>query len=121
MAFVPNYPAADLSEQISTAGKEASGTCSMKFLLNGALTIGTLDDATSRSVTRSVRRISSLFGLTVQEVEQIVRDGYRPADYTGEDEELIAVLELIASGRFSRGDTEVFRSLVESLSQHDRY
>ena len=130
VAFVPNfnvqnahliYPAADLSEQISTAGKEASGTGNMKFMINGALTIGTLDGANVEIRDEVGVENFFLFGLTVADVERIQREGYRPADYIGRNDELKAVLELIASGRFSHGDTEVFRPLVESLTYHDPF
>jgi glycogen phosphorylase len=130
VAFVPNfnvqnahliYPAADLSEQISTAGKEASGTGNMKFMINGAVTIGTLDGANVEMREEVGAENFFLFGLTVDEVERVLRDGYRPADYIGRDSELTAVLELIADGRFSRGDTDVFRPLVDSLSYHDPF
>ncbi len=130
VAFVPNfnvqsahliYPAADLSEQISTAGKEASGTGNMKFMFNGALTIGTLDGANVEIREEVGAENFFLFGLTVQEVERIKREGYRPADYIERNDELRAVLGLIANGRFSHGDTEVFRPVVDSLSHHDTF
>ncbi len=130
VAFVPNfnvqnahliYPAADLSEQISTAGKEASGTGNMKFMINGALTIGTLDGANVEIRDEVGAENFFLFGLTVPEVERIKRGGYRPADYVGRNDELKAVLELIAGGQFSRGDIEVVRPLVESLTHHDPF
>ena len=130
VAFVPNfnvqcahliYPAADLSEQISTAGKEASGTGNMKFMFNGALTIGTLDGANVEIREEVGAENFFLFGLTVQEVERIKREGYRPADYIERNDELRAVLGLIATGRFSHGDTEVFRPVVDSLSHHDTF
>ena len=130
VVFVPNfnvqnahliYPAADLSEQISTAGKEASGTGNMKFMINGALTIGTLDGANVEIRDEVGAENFFLFGLTVPEVERIKRAGYRPADYVGRNDELKAVLELIAGGQFSRGDIEVFRPLVESLTHHDPF
>ena len=130
VAFVPNfnvqsahliYPAADLSEQISTAGKEASGTGNMKFMINGALTIGTLDGANVEIRDEVGAENFFLFGLTVPEVERIKREGYRPADYIERNDELKAVLELIAGGQFSRGDIEVFRPLVESLIHHDPF
>jgi len=128
VAFVPNfnvqnahliYPAADLSEQISTAGKEASGTGNMKFMLNGALTIGTLDGANVEIREEAGAENFFLFGLTVDEVERIKRDGYRPSDYV--NGELAAVLDLIAGGTFSHGDTEVFRPLVDNLRYDDPF
>jgi starch phosphorylase len=130
VAFVPNfnvqnahliYPAADLSEQVSTAGKEASGTGNMKFMINGAVTIGTLDGANVEIRDEVGAENFFLFGLTEVEVEQVIRDGYRPADYIERNAELSAVLGLISDGRFSNGDTEVFRPIVDSLSQHDPF
>jgi glycogen phosphorylase len=130
VAFVPNfnvqnahliYPAADLSEQISTAGKEASGTGNMKFMLNGALTIGTLDGAYVEMREEAGAENFFLFGLTVDEVEAIKRGGYRPSDYIENTHDLAAVLDLIANGTFSHGDTEVFRSLVDNLRYDDPF
>ena len=130
VAFVPNfnvqnahliYPAADLSEQISTAGKEASGTGNMKFMINGALTIGTLDGANAEIRDEAGHENFFLFGMTVEEVEQIKRDGYRPADYIDGNAELAAVLDLIAGGTFSSGDTEVFRPLIDNLRYDDPF
>ncbi len=130
VVFVPNfnvqnahliYPAANLSEQISTAGKEASGTGNMKFMLNGALTIGTLDGANVEIREEAGPENFFLFGLTEDEVEQVKRDGYRPADYVDGNDELKAVLGLISSGQFSHGDTEVFRPLVDNLVHDDPF
>jgi glycogen phosphorylase len=130
VAFVPNfnvqnahliYPAADLSEQISTAGKEASGTGNMKFMLNGALTIGTLDGANVEMREEAGAENFFLFGLDVDEVERVKRDGYRPSDYVNGNAELAAVLDLIAGGTFSHGDTEVFRPLVDNLRYDDPF
>jgi starch phosphorylase len=130
VVFVPNfnvqnahllYPAADLSEQISTAGKEASGTGNMKFMMNGALTIGTLDGANVEIREEAGAENFFLFGLTAEEVERVKREGYRPADYVDGNADLRAVLALIGSGRFSRGDSEVFRPLVENLTQSDPF
>ena len=115
------YPAADLSEQISTAGKEASGTGNMKFMLNGALTIGTLDGANVEIREEAGADNFFLFGLTADEVERVKREGYRPAAYTENNAELRSVLDLIADGRFSRGDREMFRPLVENLLQSDPF
>ena len=130
VAFVPNfnvqnaeliYPAADLSEQISTAGKEASGTGNMKFMINGALTIGTLDGANVEMRAEAGAENFFLFGLNVDEVQRIKSDGYRPADYIDRNAELAAVLDLIASGTFSHGDTEVFRPVVDNLRYDDPF
>jgi starch phosphorylase len=130
VAFVPNfnvqnahliYPAADLSEQISTAGKEASGTGNMKFMINGALTIGTLDGANVEMRDEVGAENFFLFGLTEDDVERIQREGYRPMDYIYLNDELKAVLDLIASGRFSHGDTEVFRPLLDNLRYDDPF
>ncbi|QNI06170.1 glycogen/starch/alpha-glucan phosphorylase [Mycobacterium kubicae] len=130
VAFIPNfnvqnahmiYPAADLSEQISTAGKEASGTGNMKFMMNGALTIGTLDGANVEMREEVGAENFFLFGLTVQEVEALKATGYRPADYIDANEELRAVLDLIGGGTFSNGDSEVFRPLVDNLRYDDPF
>ncbi|SFI17715.1 glycogen/starch/alpha-glucan phosphorylase [Nitrosomonas sp. Nm34] len=130
VAFVPNfnvqnaqliYPAADLSEQISTAGKEASGTGNMKFMLNGALTIGTLDGANVEIREEVGAENFFLFGLTAEEVERLKREGYHPTDYIANNPELRAVLELINSGYFSRGDAEVFRPVVDNLTYSDPF
>jgi len=130
VAFVPNfgvqsaeiiYPAADLSEQISTAGKEASGTGNMKFMMGGALTIGTLDGANVEMRDEAGAENFFLFGLTVDEVERIKRDGYRPAGYAGGNPDLAAVLELIADGTLTHGDTDVFRPLVDNLRFDDPF
>ena len=128
VAFIPNfnvqngqliYPAADLSEQISTAGKEASGTGNMKFMMNGALTIGTLDGANVEMRTEAGPENFFLFGLTVEEVTQLHREGYRPRDYVSG--ELATALDCIAEGRFSGGDTEVFAPLLGNLRNHDHF
>jgi starch phosphorylase len=130
VAFVPNfnvqngqliYPAADLSEQISTAGKEASGTGNMKFTLNGALTIGTLDGANVEIREEVGAENFFLFGLTEDEVVRVQREGYRPSATIEENPELAEVIHLIASGHFSHGDTEIFRPLVDNLCHHDPF
>jgi starch phosphorylase len=130
VVFLPNfnvqnahliYPAANLSEQISTAGKEASGTGNMKFMMNGALTIGTFDGANVEIREEAGAENFFLFGLTVDEVEALKRDGYRPGDYIAANPELAAVLDLIGHGHFSHGDTEVFRPLVDNLRHDDPF
>ena len=130
VAFVPAYnvklaqqmiPAADLSEQISTAGMEASGTGNMKLSMNGALTIGTLDGANVEIRQEVGAENFFLFGLPVAEVLRLKAEGYRPAAFVERDEELAEVLELVASGTFSRGDRELFRPLVDELRARDPY
>jgi len=115
------YPAADLSEQISTAGKEASGTGNMKFAMNGAVTIGTLDGA-NVEIRREVGEENFfLFGLTAPQVQALVTSGYRPREYYEKNSELSGALDMISSGVFSRGDGEIFRPLVDSLLNWDPY
>ncbi|WP_137149457.1 glycogen/starch/alpha-glucan phosphorylase [Mycolicibacterium sp. CR10] len=130
VAFVPNfnvqsaeliYPAADLSEQISTAGKEASGTGNMKFMINGALTIGTLDGANVEIREEAGEENFFLFGLTVPDVQRVVSGGYHPSRVVEGNKELREVLGLIADGRFSDGDTEVFRDLIDNLTHQDPF
>jgi starch phosphorylase len=115
------YPAADLSEQISTAGKEASGTGNMKFSLNGALTIGTLDGANVEIRQRVGEENFFLFGLTAEEVQQKKHQGYNPWDYYRSNKELQQIIDQIASGYFSNGDTDLFKALLDSLLYHDEY
>jgi starch phosphorylase len=115
------YPAADLSEQISTAGKEASGTGNMKFAMNGALTIGTLDGANVELRDEVGSENFFLFGLTAPEVVELRRSGYRPAARVAADAELGAAIELIRCGFFSRGDTELFEPLVRGMLDYDPY
>jgi starch phosphorylase len=115
------YPAADLSEQISTAGKEASGTGNMKFALNGALTIGTLDGANVEIREEVGAENFFLFGLTAEEVYAMRARGYRPMDYYNSQPELKLAMDRISSGFFSHGDGEVFRPLVDLLLHHDPY
>jgi starch phosphorylase len=115
------YPAADLSEQISTAGKEASGTGNMKFMLNGALTIGTLDGANVEISEEVGAENFFLFGLNAEQVERTQREGYRPQSHVDSNGELRSALDLISSGVFSRGDREVFRPLVENLLHSDPF
>jgi starch phosphorylase len=115
------YPAADLSEQISTAGKEASGTGNMKFSMNGALTIGTLDGANVEIRDAVGHENFFLFGLTAEEVVRRKADGYNPRDVYESNAELRDAIDMIASGAFSRGDREMFRPLVDSLLSRDDY
>ena len=115
------YPAANLSEQISTAGKEASGTGNMKFALNGALTIGTLDGA-NLEIREAVGADNFfLFGLTESEVNDLKAEGYNPREYYQANAELKEVLDLISSGHFSGGDQNLFRPLVNSLLSLDSF
>lgn len=115
------YPAADLSEQISTAGKEASGTGNMKFSMNGALTIGTLDGANVEIREEVGAENFFLFGLTTEEVAAKKAAGYRPMDYYENNSDLRQVIDRIASGFFSHGDTSLFRPLVDNLLHRDDY
>jgi starch phosphorylase len=115
------YPAADLSEQISTAGKEASGTGNMKFTMNGALTIGTLDGANVEIREEVGAANFFLFGHTVEEVTKLKSAGYDPRYYYESNGELREAIDQIASGHFSRGDVNLFKALVDSLLQHDDY
>src|SRR5262249_761009 len=115
------YPAADLSEQISTAGKEASGTGNMKFALNGAVTIVTLDGANIEIRGAVGHENFFLFGLTAEEIGRLKRDGYRPRGIYESNAELHEAIDLIASGIFSGGDREMFRPLIDSLLTHDDY
>ena len=130
VVFLPNfnvssgqkvYPAADVSEQISTAGKEASGTGNMKFTMNGALTVGTLDGANIEIRDAVGAENFFLFGLDVGQIDELRGEGYRPMDLIARDPRLRAVLDLIGEGHFSGGDRELFRPLVDSLVHHDPY
>ena len=115
------YPAADLSEQISTAGKEASGTGNMKFSLNGALTIGTLDGANVEIREEVGAENFFLFGLKTEEVYALKAQGYNPKDYYNSNPELKAVIDLISSGFFSHGDGRLFQPVVDNLLYDDPY
>jgi starch phosphorylase len=130
IVFLPNYnvkqarwiyPAADLSEQISTAGYEASGTSNMKFAMNGALTIGTLDGANIEIRHEVGQDNFFLFGLTAEEVREKRAAGYHPGDYYHADPHLREAVNLINSGHFSHGDTNLFKPLVDSLLKYDPY
>ncbi len=130
VVFLPNYsvknahrvyPAADLSEQISTAGKEASGTGNMKFSMNGALTIGTLDGANVEIREEVGAENFFLFGYTAEEVTRKKSDGYWPQGVIAAHDGLRGAIELIESGIFSRGDRDMFQPLTRSLREHDEY
>jgi glycogen phosphorylase len=130
LVFLPNfnvtngqhvYPAADLSEQISTAGKEASGTGNMKFCMNGALTIGTLDGANIELREEIGAENFFLFGLSVEEVVALKSRGYRPMDYYAANPHLREVIDLIRSGFFTRGDTTLLQPLMDNLLHDDPY
>jgi starch phosphorylase len=130
VAFMPNYnvttgqclyPAADLSEQISLAGKEASGTGNMKFMMNGALTIGTMDGANIEIREEAGAQNFFDFGLSSAAVHRMREEGYRPRDYYENDPEIAAVIQLIDSGLFAHGDASLFRPLVDQLLDYDPY
>jgi len=130
LVFLPNfnvtngqhvYPAADLSEQISTAGKEASGTGNMKFCMNGALTIGTLDGANIELREEIGAENFFLFGLSAEEVQAQKSRGYRPMDYYAANQQLREVIDLLRSGFFTRGDTALLQPLLDNLMQYDPY
>ncbi|HKP59067.1 MAG TPA: glycogen/starch/alpha-glucan phosphorylase [Polyangiales bacterium] len=115
------YPAADLSEQISTAGKEASGTGNMKMSLNGALTIGTLDGANVEIRERTGADNFFLFGLTAAQVRALRSSGYQPYASAARDPELRAVLELLEHGHFSGGERDRYAPIVRSIVEYDEY
>ncbi len=115
------YPAADLSEQISTAGKEASGTGNMKFSMNGALTIGTLDGANVEIREEVGAGNFFLFGLTAGEVDDLKVKGYNPRSYYESNPDLREAIDQISSGHFSRGYRELFGPLADNLLNHDPF
>jgi len=115
------YPAADLSEQISTAGKEASGTGNMKFAMNGALTIGTLDGANIEIRDAVGHENFFLFGLTAPQVVETRNAGYHPRSIYESNPMLREVVDSLASGQFSRGDRNLFRPLIDNLLNSDPY
>lgn len=130
VAFLPNfsvtngqriYPAADLSEQISTAGKEASGTGNMKFQMNGALTIGTMDGANIEIMEEVGKENFFQFGLLTPEVYAWQARGYRPQECYERSPALREVIDLIGSGYFARGDSSVFKPLIDVLLRYDPY
>ncbi|EXJ13557.1 glycogen/starch/alpha-glucan phosphorylase [Imhoffiella purpurea] len=115
------YPAANLSEQISLAGKEASGTGNMKFSMNGALTIGTLDGANVEIREEVGAENFFLFGMSAEEVNRRQHQGYRPWELYRGDPELRSDIDLINSGLFSHGDTQLFRPLTDQLVNQDPF
>ncbi len=132
VVFLPNYnvsqaeiiiPAADLSEQISTAGTEASGTGNMKFALNGALTIGTLDGANIEIREEVGADNIFIFGLTAEEAEfERIHNSRTPTQICRENDDVAQIMEALSSGTFSRGDRNLFQPLIDSLmSPHDQY
>lgn len=130
VVFIPNYsvslaqliiPAADISEQISLAGTEASGTSNMKFALNGALTLGTLDGANVEVLDNVGKDHIFIFGNTVEQVEALRREGYRPFDYYQNDEQLREVIDQIIRGDFSPEEPNRYHSLIQGLQYHDYY
>ncbi|MCH5049073.1 MULTISPECIES: glycogen phosphorylase [Pectobacterium] len=130
VVFIPNYsvslaqliiPAADLSEQISLAGTEASGTSNMKFALNGALTIGTLDGANVEMLEHIGEENMFIFGNTADQVEALRKNGYNPRQYYDQDEELHRVLTQIATGVFSPDDSRRYSDLFDSLVNFGDY
>ncbi len=130
VVFMPDYnvknaqhifPAADLSEQISTAGREASGTGNMKFAMNGALTIGTLDGANVEIRDAVGAESFFLFGLDADQVASQSRNGYRPESVLARDPELVSHLDAIRSGRYSMTEPQVFEPLVRSLVDSDPF
>ncbi|MDC7221825.1 MAG: glycogen/starch/alpha-glucan phosphorylase [Spirochaetales bacterium] len=129
MHFLPSYsvslaemifPAADLSEQISTAGTEASGTGNMKFILNGALTIGTLDGANIEILEEVGDDNMFIFGLKTAEVEAL-KGSYDPMEFFVENHELESAVELIGSGYFNISEPGIFKPLLDNLMNHDYY
>ena len=130
VVFIPNYsvslaqliiPAADISEQISLAGTEASGTSNMKFALNGALTLGTLDGANVEILDNVGEDHIFIFGNTVEQVEALRREGYRPFDYYQNDEHLREGIDQIIRGDFSPEEPNRYHSLIQGLQYHDYY
>ncbi len=130
VVFLPDYsvsmgqkiiPAADLSEQISTAGMEASGTGNMKFALNGAITVGTLDGANIEIMEEVGRDNIFIFGMNAQQVSETRQGLYRPSEYYFKNESLKTVIDMIENGYFSKNDREIFKPIINSLLGNDYY
>jgi starch phosphorylase len=130
VAFLPDfsvslgqrvYPAADLSEQISLAGKEASGTGNMKFALNGAVTIGTLDGANIEIREEAGAENFFLFGMNAEEAAALKAKGYNPYHYYEKNQQLKNVIDVLGSGHFSNGDPDLFRPLINNLLADDPF
>ena len=130
LVFIPNYsvslaqliiPAADISEQISLAGTEASGTSNMKFALNGALTLGTLDGANVEILDNVGEDHIFIFGNTVEQVNALRQKGYNPAEYYQQDEQLNRVIGALVAGQFSPEDPMRYTNLTQNLQYHDYY
>jgi len=128
--FLENYrvtlaekimPAADLSEQISTAGTEASGTGNMKFMLNGALTVGTLDGANVEMAEEMGNENIFIFGMTVDEVEALKKRGYNAYDYYNTNPEIKQCIDQIQGGFFSPGNPNEFKNIADILLKYDHY
>ena len=129
VAFYPNYrvtameiicPGTDLSEQISTAGKEASGTGNMKFMMNGAVTIGTLDGANIEIREEAGEENFFLFGLTTEQVEAM-RPSYKPNEIIEADDDLQRVMQMLSSGHFNKDEPHIFDNIIHSLTTHGDY
>ena len=130
VVFLPNYnvslaemifPASDLSEQISTAGTEASGTGNMKYALNGALTIGTLDGANIEIMEEVGRENIFIFGMDAEQVNGLKSAGYQPRDYYYRNQELKQAIDMINNGTFAPGDPDLFRPIIDGLMNCDNY
>lgn len=130
VVFLPNYnvslaemifPASDLSEQISTAGTEASGTGNMKYALNGALTIGTLDGANIEIMEEVGRENIFIFGMDAEQVNGLKAAGYQPRDYYYHNQELKQAIDMINNGTFAPGDPDLFRPIIDGLLNCDNY